>query len=324
MKNDTVQHPNCVSSNLEPLSTSNSTGLMVSIFINICFSLTATLGNLLVISAIWRTPSLHNPSNVLLCCLAVTDLGVGLTAQPSYVVYEIAFLSNHKKVACMTRVTTDLSAWTLLAITFCTMTLISVEKYLALYLHLRYREFVTIRRVLKIFALVCLLSLLHTLFRAFLFSKIWYKDAHIYVVYAAGTLCLMATVFSYYKTFCIVRYHQVQISDQSHVRSAWQGQNQVELKKYRKSVATNLVVLLTFLFCFIPHLLVQLFWKTNYTVELRFEPVFNFSATLVFINSSLNPVLLYWRLRQIRKAMNDAAKKIAYVCIPFNLVLRSL
>ena len=39
-------------------------------------------GNVLVLAAVWRNPSLHTPSTILLCSLAVSDLLVGFLALP--------------------------------------------------------------------------------------------------------------------------------------------------------------------------------------------------------------------------------------------------
>ena len=50
------------------------------------FTLTALTGNgLVLIGTIWKTPSLHSPSNVLLFGLALSDSVVGLIVQPLYV-----------------------------------------------------------------------------------------------------------------------------------------------------------------------------------------------------------------------------------------------
>ena len=64
------------------------------LFIAVCaingvFSLITLLGNFIALGAIWRTPSLHTPSNVFVFGLAVSDFGVGLIAQPSFVVVSV-------------------------------------------------------------------------------------------------------------------------------------------------------------------------------------------------------------------------------------------
>lgn len=55
-----------------------------SCILNAVFSVTATVANLLVLTAIRRTPTLHSPSNTLLLGLALSDLGVGLIVHPIF------------------------------------------------------------------------------------------------------------------------------------------------------------------------------------------------------------------------------------------------
>ena len=60
--------------------------IIISAF-HIPLSITAFLGNALIIIALKKPSSLHPSSKLLFGCLAVTDLGVGLIAQPLRVTY---------------------------------------------------------------------------------------------------------------------------------------------------------------------------------------------------------------------------------------------
>ena len=60
--------------------------IIISAF-HIPISITAFLGNALIIIALQKPSSLHLSSKLLFGCLAVTDLGVGLIAQPLRVTY---------------------------------------------------------------------------------------------------------------------------------------------------------------------------------------------------------------------------------------------
>ena len=53
--------------------------------LNASLSITAFLGNVLVLVALRKDSSLHSQSNLLLCSLAVTDLCAGLFTEPLYV-----------------------------------------------------------------------------------------------------------------------------------------------------------------------------------------------------------------------------------------------
>ena len=50
--------------------------------VNIVFSITASLGNILILIALRKVTSIHPPTKLLFQCLAITDLGVGLISQP--------------------------------------------------------------------------------------------------------------------------------------------------------------------------------------------------------------------------------------------------
>ena len=99
--------------------------------------------NILSIHAIRKTSSLPKPLKTLLLSLAVSDLGVGLLAQP-------LFIARMVNPTYSTR--TALSIITLLfgSASFFTVVAISVDRFLAIQLHLRYQELVTQKRVVSI------------------------------------------------------------------------------------------------------------------------------------------------------------------------------
>ena len=55
--------------------------------VNVILSLTAILGNFIILVALRKESSLHPPSKLLYRCLATTDLLVGLVSQPLQAIY---------------------------------------------------------------------------------------------------------------------------------------------------------------------------------------------------------------------------------------------
>ena len=55
--------------------------------VNILLSITATLGNSLILVTLHKESSLHPPSKLLYHCLATTDLLIGFVTQPIYLCY---------------------------------------------------------------------------------------------------------------------------------------------------------------------------------------------------------------------------------------------
>ena len=124
--------------------------------INVLISVAAFLGNALIIAALPKVSSLHPSSKLLFKCLVWSDLSVGLISEPLYIAF---LLSPDNTSRCYYL---DI-LYTTVAVAFCgvsiqTITAISVERLLALWLGLRFRQIVTIRRVRIFVIMSCLLS----------------------------------------------------------------------------------------------------------------------------------------------------------------------
>ena len=268
---------------------------------NSVFSVTATLFNILVIFVIWKTPFLHSSSNVLICCLACSDLVIGLLAQPLLVAYKIAELTDHAKTACTGRLIHWIAGFVCAGVSVMTIATISVDKWLALYLHLRYKEVITVSRVLKIvfaYWFFCVAAGV-SLFIA--------NSDRYWTLIPLPVLCisLTTTLVAYINVFRVLRRHQNQIRAQS--LSAWN--NVTNMKKYKKSVLTMVYVLIMFLTCYTPFLTamaVRLTVGYNSAIKMAYE----WGATVVYLNSSLNPLLYWVRMQEIRLATYNVLRKI--------------
>ena len=123
---------------------------VINAVVHIPFSLIATVGNSLILVSFSRTPSLLSPSNVLLTGLAISDLCVGLIAQPLYItskfqhhIYPTQTISVLNKVDVVFHFFSRM----LCAVSFLIVLFLSVDRFLAVHFHLRYHEIVTVRRV---------------------------------------------------------------------------------------------------------------------------------------------------------------------------------
>ena len=111
--------------------------------LNTFLSITATLGNVLILIALNKVTSICPPTKLLFRCLAVTDLCVGLITQPLLTVTLLASFNYDEYVEDIQVI----SSMVLCGISLLTSTAISVDRLLALSLGLRYRYVVTLRRV---------------------------------------------------------------------------------------------------------------------------------------------------------------------------------
>ena len=111
--------------------------------------------NILTIHAIRKTSSLPKPLRTLLLSLAVSDLGVGLLAQPLYIV-KMAVNPAHSAFIDIFKVFRFMFAFA----SFFTVLAISVDRFLGIHLHLRYQELVIHKRVVAVVTSVWTLSIL--------------------------------------------------------------------------------------------------------------------------------------------------------------------
>ena len=270
--------------------------------LNIFLAFTATVGNTLILIALHKVSSIHPPTKFLLSCLAMTDFCVGVIVQP----LSVAFLMETAIVRWRIRYLT----LAILSFTFCgfsltTATAISVDRLLALLLGLRYRHTVTLRRVRCI--VVCLwLVVIVISFIYSLSSRVIANSVGFVLIIT----CLFFSVFSYAKIFLKLRQHQAQVR-QKHVayEQANGGGIPLDIEQYKKIVSTIAWVQLALLFCYIPVIifLILLTMVEGYKVG----SIFHASAlTVVYFNSSLNPIFYCWKIREVREAVKTTLKQI--------------
>ena len=218
---------------------------IANLIFNIILAIVTTLENLVILIAIWRKPTLQVPSNILLFFLALSDLGVGLFAQPFIVVYTAAKLQGFISMACVSLQVAAVLSTYLCCISLLSITAVSIDRYLALYLHLRYKQLVTNKRVIK--ALVC------TWLSAglALVPWIWYPKVISNITIAVGLGCIFVTTYCFCRIYFILRHHQKQIFLQSETGRSFRTPNRTLIsKRYKLSVLGMFNLQFTFYYCF--------------------------------------------------------------------------
>ena len=114
--------------------------------LNALLTITAIILNSVTIQALRRTFSLSKPLKTLLLSLAVSDLGVGLLVEPLYFGLLVSWVQGNNLTGASC--TTFLFMSVLFAgASFLGVMALSVDRFLAIRLHLRYKELVTHKRV---------------------------------------------------------------------------------------------------------------------------------------------------------------------------------
>lgn len=267
--------------------------------INTLSSIVAVIGNLLIILSVVRTSALHSPSNVLLCCLAITDFLTGLVTQPLFVCSVVARIAKSYDLYCTASLLSFLPVYILSGVSFLTLTAISIDRFIALRIHLRYRAIVTIRRVLSIEAGVWLFSISVTLlpFAGF------FSSFQLFIALIIST-SLTLNVSAYFYILHTLRKHKAKIANHDQISTTYE--KAVNVRKVKSSSWTMLAVFCLFFACYIPTLCVMITGSavsTTKPLSPRLRTIRDASATLVLVNSSLNPFVYCYRMTEIRKAV---------------------
>ena len=284
-----------------------SSTYIANIIFNAFLCYTAIMLNSITIHAIRKISSLPKPLKTLLLSLAVSDLSVGLLVYPLYVSYLATGLGQNPENNTTHRntfIAFKIVGYFLCYASFFCVVALTVDRFLAIYLHLRYQECVTHKRVVAVVISIVVLS-------AFLSSVPWWTSEsfrQIYVAFDVFSFAILTLVFC--KIDLTVRRHRNQI--QSLQVQQDEGQNRemmANVARLVKLAVGTLYVYLVFLVCYLPFTclsIVEIISGPNITTR----HILHYSWTMMYLNSSLNPLIYCWKMRHIRHAVINIMQNI--------------
>ena len=284
--------------------------LLISLsVVMIILSIAAFLANTLILVALHKESSLLSPpfaSRVLYRNLAIADLCVGVIAEPMYIAY-LMFVVNKSYNNChYTRVTCYFITSTLSALTFYTLTAISVDRLLVLSLGLRYRQVASSKR--KVITVICLW--IFSIVRAS--PYLWNPSIARQLDRILSPLCITTTctIFSHTKIFFSLRRNQIQVHTIASQGQSGQAISPLNTARYRKTVYSALWVQVTMVVCYVPVSIVVAMTPEKGPVPISLYLARQLTVTLVYLNSSLNPLLYSWKIRVVRQAMKVTIRQL--------------
>ena len=275
-----------------------STSKYIIIVVNAFTAFTAIVFNSLTIQAIRKTPSLPKPLKTLLLSLAVSDVAVGLVAQPFFIVSLKISQETVPKMQFIQNVLANAS--------FLGIVALSLERFLAVHLHLRYQELVTHKRVLGLTISAWVFSALLSFF-FFCFDEELKKAIIIKII--IWSLCFIFITVISFRLYFTVRHHADQIQALQ-VQQAAQNGDLANALRLRKSAVSTFYVYFAFLACYLPFYCTLLAKEIFNWPSPTLKVFYKYSSTLMFINSSLNPVIYCWRMRDIRQSIKDILRNM--------------
>ena len=265
--------------------------------VHVILSLTSLTGNILILIALQKVSSLHSSSKLLFRCLSCTDLFVGLFSQPIFVTYLNAMVNKNWNICELTESLAFISSSILCGQSMSTLTAISVDRLLSLLLRLRYRQTVTFNRV-RLFLTISWINNI-----AFAMTYLWSKLLFYMVCCVWLLLLLSISSCCYLKIYVCLRHQQVQVRGFQVNPGA-----SLNMERYKKTVASALWIYFTLLLCYLPYT-ITITVSVLHGVSPCDAIVWNISGILVFLNSSLNPILYCWKIREVRQAVKETIRQ---------------
>ena len=287
-------------------------GLHLRIFLsalNIPLSVTALLGNILIITALRKIPtsSLHPPSKFLFICLASTDLGVGLITQPLFVSF--LWSPEHSKHCFYVIILLYSIGGTFCGVSSLTLTAISVDRLLALLLRLRYRQVVTLRGVRVAILAFWIFSV------GTAFTMLYDLRLCITMICIILSLCLIISTLCYTKIYRTLRNHQNQVQDLVHNRQLSRWDAPLNIARYRRTVSSALWVQMALLACYLPYGTVTAIFAMTRLRTPSLDLALDATLSVLFCNSAMNPFLYCWKNREVRHAVKETIGQFCPSCI---------
>lgn len=278
---------------------------MANIVFNGCLCYSTTVLNIATIYALRKTVLTPKPLRILILNLAVSDLIVGLLGQPLY----IAYLAGARfKVPDSTTFIASSLIWNILYLSsFCSILALHVDRFAAIHIPLRYNDLVTCKRTAIVVIAIWLFNILLVSFSVLLTPP----RISLIIVDTIILFCLLTSTWSSYKNYLTIRRHRMDI--QAQVQQVAQNSSVENLARLRKSTHSALWIYLVFCVCYLPNVFIEIVDAVyGYgSASIVIHTLNIYLVTLMFLNSSLNPVIYCWKMRHIRRTMFGILQKIS-------------
>ena len=179
-----------------------------------------------------------------------------------------------------------------------------MDRFLAVHLHLRYQELVTHKRVVYMVISIWVYSIFVSSMT--LWGLRSTRDA---IGLASAAIGFILTFMFYIKIYLTVRRHKNQIQSMQ-IREEDQSD---EIKKFAtliKSTISIFYVTIVLAICYLPFQICSAGFRI-YGSGIALKKFNLLSLTLIFLNSSLNPVIYCWKMRHVRHAIIDILRKMS-------------
>ena len=265
---------------------------MVSVA-NIFILVTATLGNSGILAALRRCRTLHPPSKALLYSLVLSDLGVGVLVIPLKLALNLAVVLRNPSLYCLLWRPFRIIAAVMGTVSFFTSTAIALDRYLAFRLRMRYHQLITLRKVVLLLIAEWILAIIWAC------TQIVNDTLNRVLGTVAILSCVVITVVCYQRIYKGLRRQAALIQVRCQPTINQNNSSTFNVGDYKRTVGNMVWVYCCLLVCYVPYylnLILLIAFDSHALVLAK-----NVTSVVIYSNSSLNPVIYCWKMKEIRK-----------------------
>ena len=283
------------------LSVHTYRNLVSLISVNSLAIIPTILLNTKVIVVVATGRRLQTNSNILLACLAVTDLLAGLFLQPIAIAVEVKRAFGIEPF-CKLRVVYSIAALGLVFASISHLLLISLDRYIATKHPLRYLEIVTKKRIYKCVLVAWAIAVVVTVQEITL--AIIESGNNIYSVVwtLTGVIdCLVGLVYIGGICYCYAYIFKETRRQKKRLQTEQLTQEEAKrMKKDNKASNTLALILGAMIITYLPLIIVFLFRDmVSPSARVTF---YSWASTSALLGSLANPIIYCWRNKKLRRA----------------------
>ncbi|XP_060739368.1 trace amine-associated receptor 13c-like [Tachysurus vachellii] len=253
-------------------------------------------GNLLIIISVIHFKQLHTPTNMLVLSLAVSDFFIGALVMPAMFIWTIESCWIFGGDLC---IVFSLTYSFLTTISIYNITLIAVDRYLALSNPFLYMNRVSVRIgcVVIIFNWCVMLIYILTFMYFNFTNSVMCPGECLIIVNEVWYVIDLIYSFIFPFSFIIILYSQVFVIPKKHVTAIRELNNHTRpktqkiishsMKSERKAAKVLGILVSVFLVCLLPYFIYSLLGNV---IELQTE-IFQELLIILYVNSTINPVI---------------------------------
>ena len=271
--------------------------------VNIVLAVAGTILNSFVLFIFWKSARLRSKlSSFAIMLLCLIDIGVGTVVNPLFVLKSITMLDSPK---CLYIVAYNIVLLFFSGISGCTLLIVNIERYFAIIHPILHRIHFTKGRFVLTWTF-------------FWFFVIVWIGCSVYFPFVAEviisvTICIvvLTSLFTYVAIYVVARKKMSKRNEvHSNIDQESRRNSMAFLRELKMAKNFVLVVSLCFL-CYLPTVVVYGIANNFKRDKLPDSVVhaWDWTATLVSMNSTLNCLIFFWGNRELRKEGSKILKK---------------